>query len=157
MPARQLSMQPCPTFTWPGKHMSLRVTDELEASAEINITPLIDVMLVLLIIFMVAAPLSTVQVPVDLPETSGQPAPTDKDPLVVTLTATGKLYIGDVPVSGKRLAAEIAAATQRDKTRRIFLSADRATDYGALMAAMTTLRNAGYEKLALVALAGQED
>lgn len=137
--------------------MSLRVTDELEASAEINITPLIDVMLVLLIIFMVAAPLSTVQVPVDLPEASGQPASTDADPLVVTITAAGALHIGEIAVPQERLAAGIAAKTKGDKTRRIFLSADRATDYGALMAAMTTLREAGYEKLALVALPGKDD
>ncbi len=122
--------------------------DEL---AEINVTPFIDVMLVLLIIFMVAAPLATVDVPVDLPASTAPPAPRPDRPLYVTLQADLSVLLGDAAVSDG-LEAALAAATGGDPEARVFLRADRAVAYGDLMALMNRLRDAGYLHVALVGL-----
>ncbi|TDQ83884.1 outer membrane transport energization protein ExbD [Dongia mobilis] len=126
--------------------------EDLAETHEINVTPFIDVILVLLIIFMVAAPLSTVDVPVDLPAASAQPQPRPEAPLFVTIGADLALSLGNEQIPRDLLGDEIAAATGEDKETRIFLRADEKVDYGEVMQVMNLLRQAGYLKIALVAL-----
>ncbi|QKC81156.1 TonB system transport protein ExbD [Mesorhizobium sp. NZP2077] len=126
--------------------------DDLEESHEINVTPFIDVILVLLIIFMVAAPLATVDVNVDLPDSRATPAPRPETPLFLTLKDDHTLAIGNDAVPRPDFAATLDAKTKGDKQTRIFLRADKAVAYGDLMEAMNLLRGAGYLKIALVGL-----
>jgi biopolymer transport protein ExbD len=121
---------------------------------EINVTPFIDVMLVLLIIFMVAAPLSTVDVAVDLPASTAKPQPRPDKPLFLTVKADLSLAIGNDPVARELIAQAIDAATESDRQKRIFLRADKTVPYGELMRVMNLLRAAGYLKVALVGLEG---
>jgi biopolymer transport protein ExbD len=121
---------------------------------EINVTPFIDVMLVLLIIFMVAAPLATVDVAVDLPTASAQPAPRPDHPIYLTLKADRSLAVGEKTVTTDALAAALDAASAGDKTQRVFLRGDKTVSYEALMDCMGQLRHAGYLKIALVAAQG---
>ncbi|WP_174866079.1 TonB system transport protein ExbD [Pectobacterium polaris] len=126
--------------------------DDLNALHEINVTPFIDVMLVLLIIFMVAAPLSTVNIPIDLPSTTSSSPPTEKEPLTISLKAQGTIYIRDTEVSPAQFATSLEAITQGNKDTRVFLRADKEVDYAALMKLMDLLRDAGYAKVALIGL-----
>jgi biopolymer transport protein ExbD len=119
---------------------------------EINVTPFIDVMLVLLIIFMVAAPLSTVDIAVDLPISTAKLQPRPDKPVFLTVKADLSLALGNDPVGAAALAGAIDAATGGDKQKRIFLRADKTVPYGALMGVMNQLRAAGYLKIALVGL-----
>lgn len=128
--------------------------DDLGEMHEINVTPFIDVMLVLLIIFMVAAPLATVDVKVDLPSSAAQPSPKPDKPLFVTLKADHSLSVGNDAVARDDLGAALDGVTQGDKETRVFLRADKSVDYGSLMELMDGLRAAGYLKVALV---GVED
>jgi biopolymer transport protein ExbD len=128
------------------------VDDDLEESHEINVTPFIDVILVLLIIFMVAAPLATVDVDVDLPGSTAMPAPRPETPLFLTLKDDLTLAIGNDSVPRPAFAAALDSRTKGDKQTRIFLRADKAVAYGDLMEAMNLLRGAGYLKIALVGL-----
>jgi biopolymer transport protein ExbD len=130
--------------------------DELVETHEINVTPFIDVMLVLLIIFMVAAPLATVDVPIDLPASTATPQPRPQKPLFLTLQADRSLLLDESPVARDALAAALDRATDDDKDQRVFLRADETVDYGALMEVMNTLRAAGYLKVALVGLASED-
>ena len=130
--------------------------DDLLETHEINVTPFIDVILVLLIIFMVAAPLATVDVPVDLPTSSATPQPRPDKPLFLSLKTDLTLVLGDAPTTRADLAAALDAATGNDKEQRVFLRADRTVDYAALMDVMNALRSAGYLKIALVGLEGAE-
>jgi biopolymer transport protein ExbD len=131
-------------------------TDELTEVHEINVVPFIDVMLVLLIIFMVAAPLATVDVPVDLPGSTAQPQQRPSKPVYLTLKADGSLAVGDNPVPRDALPGVLASATQGDKEQRIFLRGDRAVPYGDVMELMNDLRGAGYFKVALVGMETRE-
>jgi biopolymer transport protein ExbD len=135
--------------------MAIRLSleeDRVEETHEINVTPFIDVILVLLIIFMVAAPLSTVDVNVDLPSSTAQPASRPDKPVFLTVKSDLSLALGDDPVSRENLAAALEAATQNDKEQRIFVRADRKVAYGDVMEMMNLLRAAGYLKIGLVGM-----
>jgi biopolymer transport protein ExbD len=123
-------------------------------SHEINVTPFIDVMLVLLIIFMVAAPLSTVDLPIDLPTSSATPQKKPDKPTYVSIKPDLTLAIGEDTVKRADLVARLDAAPNANKDQFIFLRADRAVPYGDLMDVMELLRLGGYSKMKLVALEG---
>jgi biopolymer transport protein ExbD len=127
-------------------------SDDLAESHEINVTPFIDVMLVLLIIFMVAAPLSTVDIAVDLPVARAKAEPRPDKPIYLTVKADLSLAVGNDVVTKEALAGAIDSLTKSDRQQRIFLRADKAVPYGELMRAMNMLRAAGYLKVALVGL-----
>ena len=117
---------------------------------EINVTPFIDVMLVLLIIFMVAAPLATVDVRVDLPASTAKPQPRPEKPVFLTVKADKQLYLGDSVVNRDDLTSQLDQRTQGNKQSTIFFQADKSVDYATLMNVMDTLRKAGYLKVGLV-------
>jgi biopolymer transport protein ExbD len=125
--------------------------DDMVETHDINVTPFIDVTLVLLIIFMVAAPLATVDVAVDLPSSTAQVQKRPDKPIYLTLQADLNLALGDTPVPRTALAAALDQASGTDRTQRVFLRADKTVPYGELMKAMDALRDAGYLKVALVA------
>jgi biopolymer transport protein ExbD len=127
--------------------------DELNEVHDINVAPFIDVMLVLLIIFMVAAPLATVDIAVNLPYSNAQPQQRPSKPIYLTLKSNLSLAIGDNTVARDRLAGALDAATNGDKEERIFLRADRSVPYGDVMQVM---RAARYLKVALVGLEMRE-
>lgn len=128
------------------------IDGDLAENHEINVTPFIDVILVLLIIFMVAAPLATVDVNVDLPGSTATPAPRPETPLFLTLKNDLSLAIGNDTVPREAFASTLVGRTKGDRQTRIFLRADKAVGYGDLMEAMNLLRGAGYLKIALVGL-----
>lgn len=130
--------------------------DDLHETHEINVTPFIDVILVLLIIFMVAAPLSTVDVPVDLPVATAKPQPRPVKPLFLTIKADLSLALGDEAVAVGSLGASLDEATQGDRQQRLFVRADKVVPYGEVMRVLNLLRSAGYLKIALVGLEGQD-
>ena len=126
--------------------------DDLDVNHEINVTPFIDVMLVLLIIFMVAAPLATVDVNVDLPVSNATPAPRPEEPLFLTLKDDLSLLLGNDAVARETIAASLDQVTEGDRETRVFLRADAAVEYGQLMEVMNLLRSSGYVRIALVGL-----
>ncbi|MDB5509342.1 MAG: exbD [Hyphomicrobiales bacterium] len=125
---------------------------ELAEVSDINVTPFIDVILVLLIIFMVAAPLSTVDVAVDLPVSNAQPQPRPDKPIYLSVKPDLTLTLGEEQVAREQLQALLDAQTSGDRTQRIFLRADQSVGYGEVMKVMNLLRGAGYLKVALVGL-----
>ena len=126
--------------------------DELAETHEINVTPFIDVMLVLLIIFMIAAPLATVDVGVDLPSSNALRQPRPDKPLFLTVKSDLTLAVGDDVIGHADLHAGLDRAAGGDKEQRVFLRADKTVPYGNLMQVMNELRAAGYLKVALVGL-----
>jgi TonB system transport protein ExbD (group 1) len=135
--------------------MSIRMVhsdDGLDEMHEINVTPFIDVMLVLLIVFMIAAPLATVSVPVDLPVSTSSPPQQQTEPVYITLQSDLSVSVGDQKVSRAQFAEALDRAAKGDKTARLLLRADREVNYGQLMALMNILREAGYFKVALVGI-----
>ena len=127
-------------------------SDELAEVHEINVTPFIDVMLVLLIIFMVAAPLATVDVAVNLPASTAELQPRPDRPIFLTLKRDLTLALGEQTIGREALASGLNALTMGEKDTRIFLRADHEVAYGALMEVMNLMRKAGYLKIALVGL-----
>jgi len=125
---------------------------DLGEVSEINVTPFIDVILVLLIIFMVAAPLSTVDVAVDLPVSNAQPQPRPDKPVFLTVKQDLSLALGNDTVPRELLQSTLDRQTNNDREQRVFLRADGAVAYRELMDVMNRLRQAGYLKIALVGL-----
>lgn len=132
--------------------MAGRIEDADDELSEINVTPFIDVMLVLLIVFMVAAPLSTVDVQVNLPASSAQPSDRPSELVWLTITEAGVVHLGDAPMETEALAAALDARTKEARDTPIFLRADKFVDYGVLMGVLDALRGGGYLKVALVGL-----
>ena len=128
------------------------VGDDLEETHEINVTPFIDVMLVLLIIFMVAAPLATVDVNVDLPGSTAASTPRPDKPVFLTLKEDLTLSLGNETLPRQGFGPALDRITETDKETRIFLRADKAVEYGELMEVMNLLRASGYLKVALVGI-----
>ena len=126
--------------------------DDLAENHEINVTPFIDVMLVLLIIFMVAAPLATVDIKVDLPASTAKPQPRPEKPVFLSVKADQSVYLGDDKVAPEQLGQVLDARTNGKKDTTIFFQADKGVDYGDLMEVMNALRGAGYLKVGLVGL-----
>lgn len=118
--------------------------------SEINVTPMVDVMLVLLIIFMVAAPLLTVGVPVNLPQTKATPLNEKTEPLAITIKADGQIYIQDTVVAQGELAARLQAITENKPDTRIYVRGDHSLDYGRVMEVMGLITSAGFSKVALI-------
>ncbi len=120
--------------------------------AEINVTPMVDVMLVLLIIFMVSAPLLTVGVPIDLPQTQARSLDQDKEPLALSVQADGKVFLQNAEVPLEELVAKLKAITDArgGSDERIYVRGDRKTDYGTVMRVMGRLSSAGFRRVALV-------
>lgn len=135
--------------------MSVRLDhgdETLNEIHEINVTPFIDVILVLLIIFMIAAPLATVDISVNLPAANAEPSPRPDKPLFLTLKSDLSVTLGNDAVGRSTLAAALDLATDGDKQQRVFLRADKTVSYGDLMTLMNELRSAGYLRVALVGL-----
>ena len=128
--------------------------DDLAEVSDINVTPFIDVILVLLIIFMVAAPLATVDVAVDLPVSNAAPQPRPDRPVFLTVRADHSLHLGDEAVERDALPAALERAFDGNRDGRVFLRADAGLPYGELMEVMNALRAAGWLKVALVGLEG---
>ncbi len=119
--------------------------------ADINVTPLVDVMLVLLIVFMITAPLLTVAVPVDLPKTQAHSVKQDKEPLVISIDAKGRVFLQETKTSLQNLVKKLKAVTGSNPNARIFVRGDKRIPYGKIMEVMGTINAAGYSKVALVA------
>ena len=121
--------------------------------SEINVTPMVDVMLVLLIIFMVAAPLMTTGVPIDLPETQAKEMNSDTKPITVSVDKDGRIFFGDeaeVPVPIDEVVPKLQAIAKTGPDERIFVRGDAGTDYGAIMGVMGRIQAAGYKNIGLV-------
>ncbi|PZQ44175.1 MAG: protein TolR [Micavibrio aeruginosavorus] len=123
--------------------------------AEINVTPMVDVMLVLLIIFMVAAPLLTAGVPIDLPDSKAK-AISDEDnkPLEVSISKDGRIFVGETEVTENRIITILTSMTEDNPDRRIYIRADKGIDYGMVMKVLGTINSAGFNKVALISEAG---
>ena len=125
--------------------------------SDINVTPFVDVMLVLLVVFMVTAPLLTSGVKVDLPESSAKAITTqDNKPLEVSLTKEGEIFIGETKVKAQRLTSMLSAMTKDDSERRIFIRADQDLEYGYVIKILGTLNDAGFSKVALLSTPAQK-
>jgi len=136
--------------------LSQDADDDLVETHEINVTPFIDVMLVLLIIFMIAAPLSTVDVPVNLPSAAAKPQQRPDKPVYLTLKTDLSLSVSEMGVTREALGAALDAATGGNHEERIFLRADRSVSYGDVMDVMNSLRTIGYLKVALVGMESRD-
>nr|WP_026381554.1 protein TolR [Afifella pfennigii] len=132
-----------------GRH---RIRRRHAPMAEINVTPFVDVMLVLLIIFMVAAPLLTVGVPIDLPETQAKALNADTEPITVSVAADGKIFLQEAEVTPEQLVTTLQAIAQNGLNERIYVRGDRMADYGTIMRVMGRLNAAGYRRIGLVTL-----
>ncbi|MFA7268030.1 MAG: biopolymer transporter ExbD [Sterolibacterium sp.] len=122
-----------------------------QQNAEMNVTPFVDVMLVLLIIFMVVAPLATVDVPVDLPPNAAAPKPPPTEPVYISVQKQGTVYVQNVATSLGGVSAALHVLTKGDTETRVFLRGDMHAEYGHLMAVMNVLQKDGYTKIGLVA------
>ena len=123
---------------------------------EINVTPFVDVMLVLLIVFMVTAPLLTVGVPVDLPKTKAGQISADAAPLVVSIQADGQIYVQETPTDPEALIPRLSAISEANPDVRIFVRGDRAVSYGEVVELMGRIQTAGFARVALIAQLPQD-
>ena len=123
--------------------------------SEINVTPMVDVMLVLLIIFMVAAPLMTVGVPIDLPETQAKALNVDTQPITISVDNAGGIFIQETPISIEELVPKLQAIAGQGYEERIFVRGDKAADYGTVIGVMARISAAGFKNLGLVSLPEQ--
>ena len=123
--------------------------------SEINVTPFVDVMLVLLIIFMVAAPLLTVGVPIDLPETQAKPLEGNTEPLTISVKSDGEIWLQESPIALEDLEARLLAIAENGYDERIFVRGDRDADYGMVMRVMGRMNRAGFRRIGLVTLEEQ--
>jgi biopolymer transport protein TolR len=129
--------------------------DRYAPLAEINVTPMVDVMLVLLVIFMVTAPLLTVGVPLELPKSQAATLTEPKKPVVVSLNREGEVYLGDERVGADELAARLAVMAAEDSSRIVYVRSDRANTYAQLMDALGLVNQAGFSKVSLIAEAAR--
>jgi len=118
--------------------------------SEINVTPLVDVMLVLLIIFMVTAPMMTQGVDVDLPETTAKPLRQKEEPLLVTIKKDGQIYFNDIKLDQSLLKQQLAALSKADHEKPIFLKADKLVPYGLVVSVMADIKDSGFDKLGMI-------
>lgn len=119
--------------------------------SEINVTPFVDVMLVLLVVFMVTAPMLTVSVPVNLPQVKGSAMKETKEPLTITINRQGDLYIQERRIDGKQLIPQLQAITQSNPNAKIYVRGDRRISYGAIMQVMSQIQTAGFQRVGLIA------
>ena len=132
-----------------GRHHSLM--------SEINVTPFVDVMLVLLIIFMVAAPLLTVGVPIDLPETRANAMNPETQPITISVNENGQIYLQETEIPLDEVVAKLSAIATTGYEERIYVRGDKTTNYGTVMQVMARIQAAGYTKIGLVTLQEQDD
>ena len=125
--------------------------------SEINVTPFVDVMLVLLIIFMVAAPLLTVGVPIDLPETSANAMNPETQPITISVNESGQIYLQETEIPLDEVVAKLSAIATTGYEERIYVRGDKTTNYGIVMQVMARIQAAGYTKIGLVTLQEQDD
>ena len=123
--------------------------------SEINVTPFVDVMLVLLIIFMVAAPLLTVGVPIDLPETQAKQLNSETQPIAISVKEGGQIFLQDTEITVEELVPKLQAIAKNGYEERLYVRGDKTTDYGVVMKVMGLLNQAGYKKIGLVTLQEQ--
>ena len=124
--------------------------------SEINVTPFVDVMLVLLIIFMVAAPLLTVGVPIDLPETQAKQLNSETQPITISVNEGGQIYLQETEITVEEVVPKLQAIAKNGYEERLYVRGDKTTDYGTVMRVMGLLNQAGYKKIGLVTLQEQE-
>ncbi|PSJ62320.1 protein TolR [Mesorhizobium soli] len=124
--------------------------------SEINVTPMVDVMLVLLIIFMVAAPMLTVGVPIDLPETQAKAMNADTQPITVSVNDKGQIFLQETEIQLEEIVAKLEAISKTGYEERIFVRGDKTADYGTVMKVMARISAAGYKNLGLVTLQEQD-
>lgn len=124
--------------------------------SEINVTPLVDVMLVLLIIFMVAAPMMTVGVPIDLPETQAKPLNAETQPITVSVNDKGQIYLQETEIPIEEVVPKLEAISKTGYEERIYVRADKASQYGTVMQVMARISAAGFKNLGLITLQEQE-
>jgi biopolymer transport protein ExbD len=129
--------------------------DRYAPLAEINVTPMVDVMLVLLIIFMITAPLLTVGVPLDLPKSRATTLTEPKQPIIISLNREGEVFIGDERIAADELEARLAALAAEDPSRIVYVRSDRTNTYAQLMDTLGLVNHAGFSKVSLVAEAGR--
>ncbi len=123
--------------------------------SDINVTPLVDVMLVLLIVFMVSAPLLTVGVPIDLPQSRAKPMEGDTEPITVSVKPDGQIYLQETPVTAEELVPKLQAIAREGYDERIYVRGDKSSDYGTIMQVMGRLSAAGFRRIGLVTLEDQ--
>jgi biopolymer transport protein TolR len=133
-----------------GRNSGRRRNRRSRVNSEINVTPLVDVMLVLLIVFMVAAPLLSVGVPIDLPKTDAKALPSQQEPLTISVDSEGRVFLQDEEVLMEDLIAKLVAVSDTGYDERIFLRGDENSDYGAVMKVMARINAAGFSNLNLV-------
>ena len=128
-----------------------RLAGRYRPMSEINVTPLVDVMLVLLVVFMVAAPLLTVGVPVDLPQTQAPPITEPKEPLVITINGEGRIFVQETEIPTEALVPRLQAITGSNPDALLYVRGDRAINYGRVVEVMSLVSTAGFRKVSLIA------